>query len=358
MKHPLLLLLAAFSLIAPLHASEDEGLWTIEELSPGIFAALQGESERFNDSNSVVIMTAQEVIVVDSQANAEAVTELLRFIDQETEKPVRFLINTHWHSDHTQGNEIYKRSFPKDLTILGHESLIEDVPNRAAAYVREQTERLVRALPEAEAQLASGLKTDGAEMTAAERAQLGAGIERAQHRLELYRNTHFLAPDLTYREHLVLRRPGRTLEIFHFRAHTRGDTVIYLPEDKILITGDLLDDLPYGGHGYPSSWIRALETLEQLDFDIQVPGHGSVRRGKSHLRLVLRMFRSLVDQTTTAATAGKNLQQTQQAVDLREFRKLLAGDDPIAQRSFDTWMPETIARAYAESLGQAPDDSP
>lgn len=339
-------------LTQPLLAQEDGDLWTFQQLAPGVVAALQPEAERFNDSNSVIITTDQEVIVVDSQADADAVYALLRWIDEGTTKPVRFLVNTHWHSDHTQGNEIYRRAFPKDLTIVGHETLMEDIPGRAAAYVVEEIGRLESAIPEAEARLESGLTADGKEMTEEEKKQLAVGIEGARERLEAYRQTRFLPPELTYRDRLVLRRPGRTVELLHFQAHTRGDTVVYLPDDKILITGDLLDDLPYGGHGYPGEWIRTLETLEALDFKIQVPGHGRVRQGKDHLRLVLRMLRSLVEQTRTAAAAGKTLEVTQAAVDLGEFRTLLAGNDPPAQQAFDAWMPETIARAYAEARGE------
>ncbi|MCB1033613.1 MAG: MBL fold metallo-hydrolase [Acidobacteria bacterium] len=354
----LALLLVAAGLVAPPRALAQDSVFNIEELASGVYVALQPTAGRFNDSNSVIILTEQEVIVVDSQANADAVGEIVRWIDEASRGPLRFLINTHWHSDHTQGNDIYRRVYPKDLTIIGHESLVEDVPKRAGAHLEEQIEALTQALPEAEAQLESGLGADGGEMSEEARARLRIGIERARLRLERYRTTRLLPPDLTYRDRMVLRRPGRTLELRHVRAHTRGDTVIYLPEDRILITGDVLDDLPYGGHGYPGDWIRTLEELESLDFEIQVPGHGRVRHGKAHLRLVLRMFRSLAEQTRSAAKGGKSLEETQAAVDLGEFRTLLAGDDATAQRAFDAWMPETIARAYAEATGQPLDQEP
>ena len=324
------------------------------EVAPGIYAALQSPAQRFNDSNSVLILRQHDVVVVDSQASAQGVRDLITALRKLTDKPVRYLINTHWHGDHTDGNVLWQEAY-EGLEVVGHRTLREDIPGRAEPYRREQIRQAAERIHQAELRLEQGVDRAGEPLGEEGRSALGAAIEAAKQRLEDLRAIQTLAPTLTYDGELVLRNGGREIHLLHAVAHSRGDTVIFLPKEKILIAGDLLDEMPYGGHGYPSSWVATLEHLETLDFTHIIPGHGGVLEGKEHLK-ALRDFLQAVRGQVAPIAIDKSLDEVQEAIDLSLFRERLAGGDPVAQRNFDGFLPSLVERVYLEARGEL--DSP
>ena len=87
------------------------------------------------------------------------------------------------------------------------------------------------------------------------------------------------------------------------RGNTNGDTVVYLPRERIVMTGDLVvNPIPFFYDGYPTEWIKTLQNLSQLDADTVVPGHGPILHGKSQLYLIRDMMQSAVDQMNAKLT--------------------------------------------------------
>ena len=324
------------------------------EVADGVYAALQPEGNRFNDSNSVVIVSANDVVVIDTQNYPQSNEALIARIRETTDKPVRYVIDTHWHGDHTQGNAVYKQAFPEAL-VIGHPTLAEDIPERAAPQLEEQMDAYRAAVPAAEARLAKGVSRSGEPLDEEGRATLGAQIDKARALLAQMEAVELVTPDLNVDRRLLLENERHEIDIRHYRGHTRGDLVVFLPRQKILVTGDLLDDLPYGGHGFPKEWAAALAELEELDFEILVPGHGRIRQGKSHLVTVREMFEAIVRGAEKARADGTGLDELQASLDLDRYRRTLAGDDPIANRAFDQFVPPTIERAWLEARGELPD---
>lgn len=348
-------LLPLLFLLSPVSPALADGSYEIRRVADGVYAALQPEARRFNDSNSAILVNDRDVVVVDSQSNPATVRELVAEVRKLTDKPVRYVVNTHWHGDHTQGNQVYLEAFP-GVEIIGHSTHAEDVAGRAAPFLEEQIGQYEEGIGAAEQWLATGEKADGTALSEEEMAALPGRIERTRRHLDGLRSIRFVPPTITVDDKLVLHRGKRRIEILHFAAHTRGDLVLFLPEEKVLVTGDLLDDLPYGGHGYPSSWIRTLDALEELDFERVISGHGRVQEGKEQLVRVREMLKSLVEQVAASA-GGKTLEEVREAVDLSASRGALAGDDETAQRVFDAWLPELVERAYRESRGELDPDA-
>ncbi len=290
------------------------------------------------------------MLVVDSQSSPAKVRALIAEIRKLTDKPVRYVVNTHWHSDHTQGNQVYREEFP-GVEIIGHTTHLEDVPGRAAPFLAEQIGLYEKGIADAEKSAESGKKADGSPLSDEEKATLPERIARTRHYLEGLRSIEFVPPTLTVDDSLVLHRGSRRIEILHFEAHTRGDLVVWLPREKVLVTGDLLDDLPYGGHGYPGPWIHALETLGKLAFEHVISGHGRIQEGKEQLVRVREMLESVTAQAAAAVAAGKSLEETREAVDLAAVRQSLV-DDETSGRAFESFMPELVERAYLEARGE------
>jgi len=354
MKLQTRLALAAGMLLSLPTPSQAQGAaypWRMEEVADGVFAALQPTETRFEDSNSTVIIGANEVVVVDTQADPDAVRALVAWIASVTEVPVRLVINTHWHGDHTQGNAVYRDVYGEELEIIGHASLVEDIPGRARAFVRERIAYFDAELPAAYDRLEQGVFRDGSPMTDANKREQQAFLARAEGWLTANRDARFVVPNRTYGSRQRLRRAGRTLDLIHFAGHTRGDTVVWLPQDRVAITGDLLDDLPYAGHGYPTSWRAALAALRDLPIEVTVPGHGPVFRDGSKLDAAYGFLDALIEQTAAAAATGRDLESTVAEVSLESWRSRLASDD-IAALFFDQTLGEAIERAWLEARGE------
>jgi len=319
----------------------------LRQVAPGVYAALQPPERRFDDCNSAVIVTADGVVVVDTQVDPEGAADVLEAIRETTDLPVRMVINSHWHGDHVQGNQVYREAFP-EAEIVAHRNTREDIVLRGMPEHAEELETLPGRLRAAEQQLVEDLRRDGTPPTDADREQLKAAIARGWARLERMKRIEFELPDVTFEGSMTLHLGETELRLLHFPGHTRGDVAVHLPQQKVLVTGDLLDDLPFTGHGSPAALVDTLGRLEQLDFEYVIPGHGSVRHGRDHLRLVARLFGSLVAQVEAAVAEGLDPEQTESRVSLEEFEKALV-TDPVSDRYWGFFIPEAIARAHAEA---------
>lgn len=336
--------------------------YEIRELAPGLWAALQPDALRFNDSNSLIVETDRDVLVIDSQSDPAKVELLAAEIRRRCDRPVRFVVNTHWHGDHTQGNAVYEKVFG-NVIFLAHGTWWDDVRGRGLPQLHEELDATRTAIERAAERLAKGQTEEGEAMSDEEKTDLAGRIERTQDRVTRLAAIRIPPPTVAFEDrltlHLTWQGKPRPVHLLHLRGHTRGDVVVHLPSERLLATGDLLDALPFGGHGYPSEWIAALDELATLGFDRVVPGHGAVQEGAGHLRLVRKLFAEIVRQAEAAVKAGAELEpardQAMESAPLRALRERLAGEDALANRVFDGFVPSTFERAFLEASGTLPD---
>jgi cyclase len=323
-----------------------------QEVARGVFVALQPAEERFNDSNSTIIVLDDSVVVVDTQTTLTATRAVLDGLRKRTAKPVRWIINTHWHSDHVQGNQVYREAFPQ-VQFIAQANTREDMERRAAAELKNDLDDLPKKIERYRAMLAAGKSSDGEPLTSEDKDLLKMRIELFSKQLPDLQRTHLVLPDLTFGDSLTLygtsEGKNREIRLMHYAGHTRGDVVAYLPAEKILITGDLCDDMPYTGHGSPAELVKTLRQLDQIDFDVMIPGHGGVKRGHDHLRLILALFESIVAQAQKAVQSGLTLEDAKKTLNVEEFRVRVTKNEEHANRAFDGFIPAAFERAYLEA---------
>lgn len=324
------------------------GAVDFESLAPGTWAAVQPSDRKFNDSNTLIVESDDFAIVVDAQESAADVTQIIDFISTEIEKPVRYLINTHWHGDHTQGNTIYRDTYGDNLIIIGHRTHAADIIERAAVDHRQRVEDTKNALPAAREQLVTGIKRDGSEFTPDELAAQTRRVENAEAWVIANQYIRFTGPSLTIDDVYSVEAGVASFTIYPMRGHTRGDLVIHFPEHEIIAAGDLLDAMPYAGHGYPSEWLQSLSAMRSMGAKLYLPGHGPVLRDDSLIASLAFYFQSLISQVKVLAAAGISPDAIVDVIDLTTSRELLAGDDAAAQRFFDQVQPEAVQRAIDE----------
>lgn len=310
------------------------------------------------DGNSVVIVSRDGVLVFDTNGTPAAAAAVLAEIRKLTDRPVRYVVNSHWHWDHWYGSETYKQAFP-DARVVAHERTRRLMMGPALDFNRPGIESQLPAyIRSIEARLAAAQAADAG---GAEAARLGQLLAEDSFFLEQKASVRHAFPDLTYSDRLTLYLGEREIQLLHHeRAVTPGDTFLYLPREKVLVTGDLLvNPISFALSCYPSGWLRTLERLDALDASLIVPGHGEPLADKALLRATMNVFRELLRQGKEARDGGEDVDQAKEAI-LRRLRPLMleiTRDDPRLNQAFAVQLVDWyLHRVYEELSGPLGDE--
>lgn len=294
-------------LITPTLAAA-EPLFDIQPMTEGVYAAI-AKPQYFVNCNAGIVVLEDGVLVVDTHSKPSAARALIEQIKELTDKPVEYVVDTHFHWDHYQGNQAYPNAWPGGVEIISSEATRESIQLRGIPRVKHE---ILWVPGEIER-----LKSDLAKATdAKEKAEIEANIRQAQEYLAELKSMQMTLPTLTFDRSLILHRPSRSVQVLWLgKAHTDGDVVVYLPKEKVIFTGDLVQGFtPFMGDSYPYDWVRTLQEVERLDFDYLLGGHGVVMRGKEHVRLLESYFRDLMAQTAEAYAQGASREETRKRV--------------------------------------------
>jgi glyoxylase-like metal-dependent hydrolase (beta-lactamase superfamily II) len=287
-------------------AGADEALFEVRKVADGVHVAVAAPAYKVN-SNTAIVETDDGVLIVDSHSKPSAARVIVERVRGLTAKPVRYVVNTHFHWDHWQGNEVYPAAY-------GHVEVITNDITREA-MVRRSLKRIqdhVRTVPAEIAQLQAQL---GAATDPARRVELQSNLRQAEAYLAELRGLHPALPTMAFERTMRLISRDREIHLLHLgRAHTEGDVFVYLPKEKVVVTGDaVIGWTPFMGDGYPEDWVETLRRLERLDFDRMIMGHGQPA-GKEWLRLFRGYVEDLVEAVRREAAAGATLDEVKQRV--------------------------------------------
>jgi glyoxylase-like metal-dependent hydrolase (beta-lactamase superfamily II) len=298
----------AFAADAP---TSGEELFELKPVADGVYAAVAAPRYKVN-SNAAVILTNDGVVVVDSHSKPSAAQALYREIQTLTRQPVRKIINTHFHWDHWQGNQVYAQANPA-LEVIASQRTLEDMQRADAGsgglgYIRAQ----LAALPQEIAKLKDDIVRAS---NAAQKARLEANLRQAEGYLEELKTLQPALPNRALTRSITLNEGGREIELLLLgRAHTDGDVFIHLPKEKVLVTGDaVIDWMPFMNDGYPEDWVETLSALERFEFTRIIPGHGEVAP-RAHLAFFRGYLADLIAAVKRAAAAGATLEDMKKGV--------------------------------------------
>ena len=270
----------------------------------------------FISGNTVIISIPGGAFVVDPHITETTANEIIAKA-KEVAGPVKYLVNTHLHNDHSQGNFAFKKAFP-DVQIIAHANSCWGEREKATA----RTTMRVGNLP---AQMVT-MKENLAKITDPKvKADLEHVIEGNEIYLEDSKHLQWTYPDqclnLKPGEAKVMTFGDRTIEIHYFgRAHTAGDLVVYLPKEKLLANGDLWmgsGGMPdFGRDGSGLEYGRTLRGVAQLQFTTVLPGHGEMMEGYKSLFSTMETVENLVQQVKASVAKGQYIDQTLEAVKL------------------------------------------
>ncbi|PYU76782.1 MAG: hypothetical protein DMG49_00860, partial [Acidobacteria bacterium] len=302
-------LLCLFSLLLlPATCLAADDLFDIKPVADGVYAAIAKPAYKVN-CNAAIILLDDTVLVVDTHSKPSAARALIEQIKKLTDKPVRYVVNTHFHWDHYQGNQAYPSSWPAGVEIISSEATRANIEQRGIPRVKHEIVTMPQEIENLKNDLdmASDLE---------QKEQLRVNLLQAETYLAELKSMQVTLPSVTFDHSLILHRPSKTVEILWLgNAHTNGDVFVYLPREKVLVTGDALHGwTPYMGDSYPFDWIQTLDAAEKLDFDQVIGGHGDVMPGKERFDLWKHYFRDLMDEVAQAYARGASLEDAEKVV--------------------------------------------
>jgi cyclase len=353
LRRSLVLSLALLFTAAPAFAaSVDTGQRQITRLAEGVYSI---QHKNLNDGspsgNTTVIVGDREVFVVDSCYLPSSAREDIAQIRQWTDKPVGYLLNTHFHNDHNNGNKAYLDAFPS-LAIIAQEETRKDMDLIQPGNI----ERAPRQTAATIAALKQGKLPNGRVLSDEERKQVAELLPGLEQREAEFKAMVYQPPTLMFTDKLDLDIGNHEVQVKHLgRGNTPGDTIVYLPKEKILVAGDLLVyPIPYTYDGYPAEWAQTLQKMALLDFETVVPGHGPVLRGKAYLNLVADLLQSAVEQMHARIRqighpGFHSLDDVKDSVELSPLRPKFAGDDKDLQAAFDDMTVHLVKITFNEA---------
>jgi len=305
------------------------GAHRFEKVTDGVYYATASGTMNVG-ANSPIIINDDEVLVIDSQITPAAARALVTDLRAITSKPVRYVVDSHYHYDHAHGNQI----FAPDAQVIGH----DNTRRRMLTNVLEQYTYLssVEPIP---ARVESLKQRIAQEADPQQKVALERQVANSLAYLEQVKETKVTPPNLTFDATMTLVRGGREIRLLYLgRGHTDTDVVVYLPRERIVCTGDLMESVvSYMGDSYPEDWIATLERLKGLDFETVMPGHGVVFKGKAKIEAFQNYLRDVNTQVAALRKQGLSADAAAQKVDVTAYRNDFAsirgvGIDPAAVR--------------------------
>jgi cyclase len=285
------------------------------EVADGVWFAT-GTGSVHTMSNALVLVGEFDTLVVDSHVTPTAARALLDSLQVITDKPVRYLVNSHYHFDHAHGNQ----AFPSGIEIIGHEFTRKKLNGEIGNVLEENT--FLSFSDPVPARIATLERQVAAESDPARKTQLQQQLQAQRGYLKAIPEVDPTPPNITLDKKMtlfqVVANGSREIQLLHFgRAHTGGDVVIYLPQQKVAFTGDMmLPGLSYMGDGHVDEWPQTLEAFKTLDFDIWLPGHGGVMRTREPIDNFQAYLRDLWNKTGRMYRDGVSWERAAEQIDM------------------------------------------
>ncbi len=281
-------------------------LFTIEKLGENVFAAIAKPVTLLN-CNAAIFVNFNDILVVDSHSKPSAAAALVAQVRREVSpKPVRYIVNTHFHWDHTQGMPYYRSIAPRAEVIASTEtrksieSLAIDRLKASMETTQSKLEKLRQETPKNES----------------ERAYQQRAVADMTNYLREMRSYQPELPNITFSDSLVIYDKNREIHVlFRGRGHTSGDVVVFSPQERVIATGDQLHGfVPWLDDGYPDEWPTTLRKYGELDFQTVVGGHGPVQHTRDRLTQTAVYIEEVTEAVRRGKQSGANLAELERTI--------------------------------------------
>jgi cyclase len=328
------------------------------QVARGIVAFIASESNTgIVSGNCIAIIGEDGILVVDSTSFPSHARQIIAEIKQMTNQPVRFLVHTHWHPDHLMGDGEFRAAFP-GLAVISTAFTQKAVSELAPKYIKSNAGQGSAYAASLRKQIQDGKDEEGKALSDADKKYLADYAHSIDFAVPEYQQYKTVVPDVAFNDSLTIRLGNREVAIlFLGRGNTSGDTVIFVPDSKVVITGDLIVwPTPYSYGSFLSEWLQTLAKVKALGATTIVPGHGPVQHDYAYFDLVSSALEYVLSQAQAAVASHLSLEDARKKIDLSAFRQKFCGSDHDREIAFKIgFIDQAIARAYQEASFAAED---
>lgn len=325
-------------------------------IAPGVWVLGQPRFQVQPCGNVTIIEQSDGLVLVDSGGSPGEGRRVVAKVKALSPKPVKAVIITHWHGDHPQGLPEILKAWPGARTIA---------TAATKAHLADPKTMNTPAHPDAALNAAFQKKAQGfltfiqGNVEKATDPALKAGWERSERLFRQYAmdmdGAITVAPSEGFTDRLTIPDRAAPVEArFLGRANTDGDAVVWLPRQRILITGDtVVAPFPFGFGSYPGEWLRVIARLKAYPFTTLVPGHGPPQHDRVYLGKLAAALIDVRARVAPLARQGLPLTEVQRRISVDADAARFAGGDPwLHQWLRDYWLNPIIASAYKEAKGE------
>lgn len=332
-----------------------------EDLGDGIFVFRAPEAlDIWTSTNTVVVVNDEDVVVFDSATRPVTAKAVIAEIRKLTPKPVRVLINSHWHQDHWNGNDEFAKAFPGLRIIASEETrdYMKRMPPRF--FIRGLEIQGAKDREELAAAIKTGKLADGKPLTKEIRVSKEADLALRDEFIAEVIALPRVLPNVAYKDEMSFWSGRREFRLMTVTGDATGSTVLYLPGQKVLAMGDVLVS-PEDGNGPPpwttnsysvTPWLESLRRLDSFDVAAIVPGQGPTMRDRTYLRRTIELFAAVIDQVHAALESGAvGLEQVQAKVNVDKIGSAYAPGASLD--GLHQWVATFSKKAMQEALDGA-----
>lgn len=306
--------------------------------------------------NVSIIEQGDGFVLVDSGLSAGNGRTIVNYIRARSQKPVKAVVITHWHNDHPQGVSAIRAAWPQVRIIATEETkkgmLGPELGELVGLEPGPQYDERVRKLNADQQEALDKLIADPA--TAPDR------VERAKKAKldfllfsESYSGTHVVPPTETFAEQLRIDDPAVPVEVkFLGRANTAGDAVVWLPRQRIAISGDMVVwPTPFGFFSFPGDWVQTLGKLKRLGYKTLIPGHGEPQYDTRYIDQLIGSIEDIRAQVGPLAKQGLGLEEVNKRTDFSRYRDLFGKTERQKTLFKVYWTDPMTENAWKEAKG-------
>ncbi|MEO8275420.1 MAG: MBL fold metallo-hydrolase [Thermoanaerobaculia bacterium] len=353
-----LLLLTLLATARAACANPFEYSW--QELAPGVWAAIrQDPLELPQEGNALFVVTDAGVLLFDaggSPAMGEAIVAKVRSV---TDREITQVVLSHWHADHMRGLQAIQAAFPH-VRILAHPHSREWIAATQERWLKRRVTMVPNVRKAVNAALSQGRDLAGRALIPAERAWLEQGLTITDQFDRENNRTTFVVPNETLDGDLTFFLGGREIGLLHLgKSHTAGDIVLWLPQEKIVATGDIVTaPIPLLPSAYTKEYVDVLDRIQALGFTTLVPGHGLVERDSSYIGLLVDTFHAVTTQMKALVAQGLSVDDAVTRIDFSSVEGRFTHGDPFLHNRFLDYVASALPMAaYAEATGKEPEET-
>ncbi len=315
-------LLVCLSVI-PVHAQSLDA--KLLEVAPNLYMVTG-----LDGGNVAFLVTDEGVLVVDSTTLPATGELVVKLIKEKTDKPIKYLVFTHYHSDHTYGIN----GFPADISLVGHKNVGKNIETFNAKKIKDNIENRFPAHLAAQEKKVAELKK---QLEAGDNPDLKKKLEKAEEQLKLdkeylieFKRIKIKTPTETFETKKTIKLGKQTIElIYPTPCHTDGNCLVYFPQLKAIHMGDILfhESFPYidfKAGSNTESWIKCLKEVQKWDVTKVIPGHGNLT-DKSGLEKMATFLADLRKEVAEAMKKELPLDKVKTEVKLEAYKDLKWG---------------------------------